>query len=161
MSALLALLQKTGFDDRSHSLVSDGLQQVQLRRCIRHRGIAAAHTQRTNGFCARIEWHAHPGVYTLHGRGDISCLALTQIILCQDRASLADDLLSQTQAGRQRLVFTVGDPLAVVHTETIVKIIGGFVIKRHVKQRGRDDLRRLGENQFQNIVEGQRDVHTL
>ncbi len=159
--AALGVLQEARFDDGAGGVVGDVLQEFQLPARIVDDGVPAGDAERADGLRPGVERDAHPGKDALFGGQNIARLAFAGVILRNERAGFEDDVLRQSRVLRQGLVFLYFDAIAVLHAEAIIEILRGFVVERDVEVRGRDDLRGLGVDEFQHIVEGQRDVHAL
>ena len=120
-----------------------------------------AHAQGANRFSAGIERHAHPGEDTFRGGRITTCLAFTRIVLCQNRTAATDDLRRYSLIFWEGRVLALGQAFIILYCKTIVVIIVVLVVERDVKMRGWNDLRRLGVDELQYVVERQRDVHAL
>ncbi len=110
---------------------------------------------------AGVERHAHPGEDTVHVGGRAVGLAFTSIVLGQDGAGVMDDLRHEAHIRGEGQVLAGGEAVVILHHEAIVEIIVVIVVERDVEMGGGDDLRDLGVDKLQHIVEGECDVYAL
>ncbi len=158
---LLRLLEQPRLDDRAGGLIGDGLQQVKLTARIGGTRVAGANAQGADGFSAGIERHTHPGSHTFRAGNSVVHLTFTGIVLRQDRAAAADDLGRQAGPGRQGNVLACRQAVVALDGKGIIVVIVVFVVQRNVEVGSRNDLRHLGVDQLEHVIEGQRDVDAL